>query len=94
MIHDRIGVEVRSDTEPKEEEGKEVVEGGNAGDAKDRLCQLLTSARKSMDGCLDQGWHMCSTTCPLHLMAGIITRSCWDSRILINTELWHSDIIL
>lgn len=43
----------RQDTEPKKEEGEEVVEGGNAGDAKDRLCQLRTFARKGVDGSLD-----------------------------------------
>lgn len=54
-----MGVGERPDTEPKKEEGKKVVEGGNTGNARDRFCQLPTFARKGMNECLDQGWHVC-----------------------------------
>lgn len=87
VTQDKMGMGERPDTEPKKEEGKEVVEGGNAGDAKDRLCHLWTFARKGVVGCLDQGWHVRPTTCLLHLKAGMITPSCWDPSILINTGL-------
>lgn len=66
-----MGVGERLDTESKKEEGREVAEGGSARDPKDRLRQLLTWARKSINRYLDQGWHV-SLHLPRYIhMAGI-----------------------
>lgn len=59
----------------------------------DRLCQLLTFARKSMDRCLDQGWNVCPTTYPWHLQGRYITWPCWDPRVPIHTELQLTTVI-
>ena len=91
-----MGVGERPDPEPKKEEGKEVVEGGQVGDARDRLCQLPTFAGKGVDDCLNQGWHVSPTTCPLHLMAGIVTRSQsqYSHQHGAAGKHYHSDIIV
>lgn len=41
-----------------------MAEGGSASGPTDRLCQLLTLARKSITRYLDQGWHV-----SLHLVS-------------------------